>query len=65
MKYRSVAMFRSASSCADAGCLKTKTNMANLVKWGAPQDEKSSRPTVPNIIFTYFAYFNIITKKSI
>ena len=57
------------SSSADAGCpgcLKTKTNMTDLVKSSAPKDEKSSRPTVPNNIFTYFAYFNIIkTKKRI
>ena len=45
--------------------MKTKTNMADLVKSGAPQDEKSSRPTVPNNIFTYFAYFNIIKLKSV
>ena len=49
----------------DAGCFKTKTNRADLVKSGVPQDEKSSRPTVPNDIFTYFAYFNIINLKNL
>ena len=50
-------------SGADAGCLKTKTNMADLVKSDAPQDEKSSRPTVPNNIL--HTYFNIIKLKSV
>ena len=39
--------------------------MADLIKSGALQDEKSSHPTAPNNIFTYFAYFNIIKLKSL
>ena len=47
------------------GLLENQTNMAELAKSGALQDEKFSHPTVQNNIFTYFPYFHIIKLKSV